>query len=215
MSIKKFLPSNLFILLIGIALFLSSCQRNSLKQSTKTSNSIHEVDDEMRKMSTQIEVTATSLDKLMKADAPDFKNDFDTYSENLNKLRHQGKIVINRVDDMKSNSKEYFAEWEKQEDTYTNPKIRGLSEQRRNKLEKSYNEVRVSSIGIKEAYLTYQTDLDEIHSYLANDLTPEGIKALRPVTDKANDDLRPLKKSFNPMIEALNDIREQMYHENK
>lgn len=211
MTFKKKLSPNLLILLIGITLFLCSCQRNGITRAMKTSNSIHDVDEEIRKMSTQIEITATSLETLIKAEAPDYKNDFDSYTENLNKLRHQGKIVLKRVDEMKSNSKEYFSEWEKQENTYTNQTIRDLSEQRRNKLAKSYDEVRISSIGIKEAFLTYQTDLNEIHSYLSNDLTASGIKALKPVTQKANQDLYPLKKSFNPVINALNEIRDQLY----
>jgi hypothetical protein len=211
MNFKKYLPVNLFLLLIGIVAFVCSCEKNKLSRAINTSNSIHDVDDEMRRMATQIEVTATSLDVLVDADIADYKNAYDSYSRNITKLNHQGKIVLKRVDEMKSNSKEYFKEWEKKESTYTNQSIRDLSEQRRNKLAKSYDEVRISSIGIKDTYSAYSLDINEIDSYLANDLTPGGIKAMKPVIKKASQDLSSLKKSFTPVIEALDEIRSQLY----
>lgn len=211
MNLKFYLPSKQYFFLLGIILLLCNCEKNSLTRAINTSNSMQDVDEEMRKMSTQIVVTATSLETLIDAEVPDLKNDFDAYSANLKKLNHQGKIVLKRIDEMKSKSKEYFVEWEKQENTYTNQTIRDLSEQRRIKLAKSYDEVRIKSIGIKEAYQAYSEDLNEIQAYLANDLTPSGIDALKPVTQKANQNLKQLKKSFEPVIEALNEIRAQMY----
>lgn len=215
MNFKNLLPAKLCIILIGLSLFISSCQRNGLTRSIKTSNSIQDVDEEMRKMATQIEATETSLETLVDAEAADLKNDFDDYSANLNKLNAQGKIVMKRIDEMKTKSRDYFVEWEKQENTYTNQNIRDLSEQRRNKLAKSYDEVRIKSIGIKGTYLAYSTDLNEIQSYLENDLTLNGIKTLKPVTRKASENLELLEESFEPVIEALNDIRTQLHGGNK
>jgi chromosome segregation ATPase len=215
MNFKFFQSTYLFILLIGIALFSISCERNGLTRAMKTSTSIQDVDEEIRRMATQIEATSTSLTTLINAEIPDLKNAYDSYSVNLTKLNHQGRIVLKRVNEMKTNSKEYFSEWEKQENTYTNQTIRDLSEQRRTKLANSYDQVRITSAGITKTYEDYYTDLNEIHSFLANDLTPSGINVLKPVTKKANQDLGHLKKSFTPVVDSLNEIREQLYGGNK
>jgi hypothetical protein len=112
---------------------------------------------------------------------------------------------------MKSRSKEYFAEWEKQGDNYANPQIRELSEERRNKLAEIYNQVHKAGGGVKNAYLAYLSDLKEIHLYLSNDLTPKGLESIAPVANKTNQDLEVLRASIQPVIAALDGIKAELY----
>src|SRR6185369_16407589 len=129
------------MLLLGTAAFLNGCATTGMDRSVNTSNSIKDVDSEIRKMIVQIDVTGTSLDSLVMVGQPNLKKSFDSYSDNLVKLEKEGKRVLKRVDEMKSRSKEYFAEWEKQGDAFTNPQIRELSEERRNNLAQTYAKV--------------------------------------------------------------------------
>jgi chromosome segregation ATPase len=182
-----------------------------MDRSVKTSNSIQEVDNEIRKMIVQIDVTGTSLDSLVMAGEPDLKKSFDTYSDNLAELDKEGKKVLKRVAEMKSQSTEYFAEWEKQGDAFTNPQIRELSEERRSKLAGIYAQVPAAGAGIKGSYNAYLTDLKEIQQYLSNDLTPKGIEAIAPVAKKSIQDREVLKESLKPVISALDEIKAELY----
>ena len=69
------------MLLLGTAafLFLWGCATTGMDRSVKTSNSIKEVDSDIRKINVQIDVTATSLDSLVKTGQPDLKKAFETY----------------------------------------------------------------------------------------------------------------------------------------
>lgn len=199
------------MLLLGTSAFLGGCATTGMDRSVKTSNSIQEVDSEIRKMIVQIDVTGTSLDSLVIAANHDLKKSFNTYSDNLVKLDREGKRTIKRVEEMKSRSKEYFAEWEKQGDAYTNPQIRELSEERRIKLANLYAQVPAAGVGIKGAYHAYLTDLKEIQLFLSNDLTPKGVDAIGPVAKKTVQDREDLKASLRPLIYALDEIKAELY----
>jgi chemotaxis protein histidine kinase CheA len=205
-------------LLIFISLFLfaattllGGCATTGMDRSVKTTNSIKEVDTEIRKMSVQIDITASSLDSLVKAGQPDLKKSFDAYSDNLIKLEKEGKLVIKRTEEMKASSKEYFSEWEKQGDAFTNQEIRELSAERRNKLAEIYARVPAAGAGVKGSYNAYLTDLKEIQKYLSTDLTPKGVEAIAPVAQKSVQNLDALKISLKPVIAALDEIKAELY----
>ena len=199
------------MLMLGTSAFLGGCATTGMDRSVKTSNSIQEVDSEIRKMVVQIDVTGAALDSLVISGNPNLRKSFDSYSDNLAKLDGEGKRVFKRVDEMKSRSTQYFAEWEKQGDAYTNPEIRELSEERRNKLAKIYAQVPEAGAGIKGAYLDYLTNLKEIQKYLSNDLTPKGVDAIAPVANKSIHNREVLKESIKPLIYALDEIKAELY----
>jgi len=199
------------VLLLGAAAVIGGCATTGIDRSVKTTNSIQEVDGEIRKMMVQIDATGATLDALVRAEKPDLKKSFDAYSDSVEKLDNEGKRTLKRIDEMKQNSKEYFAEWEKQGDTFTNPQIRELSEERRSRLAGIYAQVPASAIGVKGAYIAYLTDLKEIQMFLSNDLTPSGVSAIEPVANKTVQDRETLKASLVPVIAALDDIKVELY----
>jgi predicted GTPase len=199
------------LLLLGAAAFLGGCATTGMDRSVKASNSIREVDDDIRKMVAHVDLTAASLDVLVMASQPDLKKSFDAYKDNLAKLESHGKRVIKHIEEMKLRNKEYFSEWEKQGDNYTNPQIREFSEERRNKLAEIYNQVHKTGGGVKNAYLAYLSDLKEIHLYLSNDLTPKGLESIAPVANKTKQDLEVLRASIQPVIAALDGIKAELY----
>lgn len=203
------------MLLISTAALQFGCATTGMDRSVKTSNSIKEVDNEIRKMIVQIDATAISLDSLVVAGNPNLKKSFDSYSDNVSKLEKEGKKMNKRVDEMKLQSKEYFGEWEKQGDAFTNTEIRELSADRRNKLAEIYARVPVAASGVKGSYLAYLTGLKEIQKHLSNDLTPKGVEIITPVANKSIQDLDALKVSFRPLISALDEIKAELYHGKK
>jgi hypothetical protein len=199
------------MLLLGTTAFLGGCATTGMDRAVKTANSIQQVDSEIRELIVQIDVTGASLDSLVKAGQPNLREAFDSYSNDLAKLDSQGKRLLERIEEMKLRSKEYFVEWEKDGDAYTNSRIGDLSDQRRNELAEIYARVPAAGIGIKRAYLAYLTGLKEIQTYLSNDLTPKGVDALAPVAKNTVKDRDALITSFKPVIAALDEIKAELY----
>ena len=203
------------LVLLGTTTFLGGCATTGVDRSVKASNSMQNEDKEIRKLIVQIDTTGSSLDALMVARAPDLRKPFDHYSKNLEKLDSEGKRTLRRMDEMKSRSTAYFSEWEKQGDSYNNPQIRELSDDRRAKLAGIYAQVPEAGIGIKGAYREYLTDLKEIQLYLSNDLTPKGIDTIAPVASKTIQDREALKTSLIPLLAALDAIHAELYNGKK
>lgn len=199
------------MLLIGTATLVGGCATTGMDRAVKASNSIKDVDSEIRKMNVQIDVTSASLDTLVVADKSDLKKRFDSYTDNVEKLDKEGKKVLKRIDEMKLRNNQYFTEWEKEGDSFSNAEIRELSEQRRSKLAETYARVPAAGSGIKGSYHAYLTDLQEIQKYLSNDLTPKGVQAITPVANRSVQDLNALKASLIPVVAALDEIKAELY----
>jgi chromosome segregation ATPase len=199
------------MLIFGTVSIMGGCATTGMDRSVKASNSIKDVDSEIRKMNVQIDVTAVSLDTLVAADKNDLKKRFDSYSDNVEKLDKEGKKVLKRIDEMKLRNNQYFSEWEKDGDSFTNSEIRELSEQRRSHLAEIYARVPVAGSGIKGSYHAYLTDLKEIQKYLSNDLTPKGVTAITPVANRSVQDLNALKASLVPVTAAMDEIKAELY----
>lgn len=199
------------LLLLGTAAFQGGCATTGLVRSERTSNSMQDEDKEIRKLIVQVNETGSSLDALMVAGPKDLKKSFDTYTDNVKRLDNEGQRTLKRMDQMKAHSKDYFAEWEKQGDSYSNPEIRALSDERRVKLAESYARIPEAGIGIKGVYHAYLTDLKEIQLYLSNDLTPKGLEAIAPVVNKTIVDRESLKASLVPLLAALDAVQADMY----
>ena len=215
MKLRNYSLACCTLLLLGTTTFLGGCATTGVDRSVKASNSIQNEDQEIRKLIVQIDLTGSSLDTLMVASAPDLKKPFDTYTKNLAKLDSEGKRTIKRMDEMKERNKDYFAEWEKQGDTYTDPEIRALSNERRSNLAAIYARIPEAGMGIKGAYKSYLTDLKEIQSFLSNDLTPKGLDAIAPVANRTIQDREALKISFGPLLAALDAVNAEMYNKKK
>jgi len=211
MKLRNYSLACCTLLLLSSTAFMGGCATTGMDRSQRASNSMQNEDKEIRKLIVQIDVTGNSLDALMRAGAPDLKKPFDHYSKNLSQLDSEGKRTIKRMDDMKASSRDYFSEWEKQGDTYTNPQIRELSDERRARLASIYAQVPEAGMGIKGAYHAYLTDLKEIQLYLSNDLTPKGLDAMAPVANKTIQDREALKTSLVPLMAALDAINAELY----
>lgn len=212
MKLRK--QSLLFVSMIMLATtaFLGGCASTGMKRSEKTSNSIKHVDIEIREFMIQIDATSASLDSLVTGGKADPKKSFETYTKNVAKFEKDGNQVTRRLDEMKLSSREYFEEWAKEGDKFTNPEIRELSEERRSKLAGIYAQVPAANAGVKGSYNAALTDLKEIQKYLSNDLTPTGIERIAPVSQKSVQDLDQLKESLKPVISALDEIKSELYH---
>lgn len=212
MKLKKQSLAFFIAVVLAASALLGGCATTGMDRSVETSKSIKNVDTEIREMMVQIDATAASLDTLVVAGKANPKKSFDTYSKNVSKFEKEGKQVIKRLDEMKLDSREYFEEWAKQGDNFKNTEIRELSEERRSKLAGIYAQVPASSAKVKGSYHAYLNDLKEIEKYLSNDLTPSGIEGITPVAQKSVQNLDDLKSSLKPVINALDDIKTELYH---
>ncbi|HAR98926.1 MAG TPA: hypothetical protein DCS11_08560 [Syntrophus sp. (in: bacteria)] len=201
-------PATLNVLWLGVGiLVLVACASTGMQRSAKSTASMQTVDSDIKQALLQVDVTNASLENLIRPGQLDAKKAFDHYSGNVAKMEGKGQLLVKHIDEMSARRLDYFAEWEKQGNTYANAEIRELSEQRRADLSAIFAEIPAASVGVKGALNTYLSDIREIQKYLSNDLTSKGIESITPTAQKAVDDGAELKETVKPVVAAIERAR--------
>lgn len=193
--------------LFGAITCLTGCATTGQDRAKKTTNLMQEVENDYKQAPGRIDATNASLENLVNPNQADRKKAYRTYAENADKMEKLGKRLEMHTDKMRTHGSEYFAEWET---SYTNPEIREISERRRNEMREIYAKIPEASVGVKGALKSYMKDIREIQMYLANDLTPQGVEAIRPVAQTAVKDGDNLKESIKPVLAAIDRARTEM-----
>lgn len=202
-----------FITIIGLALIsLASCSSNNgMQRSNEATTTMQTMDSDIKLVVVQLDATGASLDELTNPVQSDVKKAFNLFSDNVLKIEKMEKDFAKHADEMNARGKDYFEEWQKEGDSYKNPQIQALSEQRRTKLNDIYGMIAQNSVGVKEAFKTYVSDVKEIQAYLSNDLTPMGIESIAPLSGRVVNDGTNLKNSIKNVQSAIENARAEMY----
>jgi hypothetical protein len=195
---------------LGIILAMTGCSITGMDRSAKAGNTMESVQEDMQNAVTQIDITNAALEEVVKPGQSDAKGAFKKYSSEAGKMQKSGKKLFEHADQMSAQGKDYFEEWRTQGNTFTNPEIQALSEQRRADLNAVFAKIAESSVGVKGALKSYLTDISEIEAYLSNDLTPKGIEAITPVARAAISDGDSLKAAINPVLSAIGNARSEL-----
>jgi hypothetical protein len=204
-------PAFLFtaILMVGL-LSMAGCATNGLQRSTKAGNSMQVVEDDIRQVVAQVDVTGKSLRDLVKPGQSDVKKSFKKYSANVDKMEKLEQRYFEHADKMNAQGKDYFQEWQTQGDTYASPQIQALSEQRRADQSAVFVKISEANVGVRGAFKAYMSDIREIEMYLSNDLTSKGVESITPITQKAVMDGAALKDAINPVLFAIGQARAEL-----
>ena len=189
---------------------LTGCATTGAERSAKTTNTMQTVGNDYQQVAVQVDATNAALQDLINPNQPDMRKSLDNYKTNVAKMEKLGNQLDRHSNQMNAQGQNYFSEWEKQGNTYTNPQVRALSEQRRVELRQVFAEVPEASIGVKGTLRTYISDIKDIQKYLSNDLTPKGVEAVTPIAQKAMQDGEELKSSVKPVVAAIDRVRNAM-----
>lgn len=197
-------------IMIITSIIIEGCTLTGMQRSENTTTTMETLDNDIKIVINQLDITGASLEAIMRPNQQDIKKTYDAFKENVSKMESKEKDFIKHADEMKKRGKEYFAEWEKDRNQYKNQQIQALSAQRRNDLETIYGRIAENSVGVKEAYRIYLSDLREMQLYLSNDLTSNGIDAISPVSNKIISDGSNLKLSLTNLQGAIDRARNEM-----
>lgn len=182
-------PSNqsvvfIFGMLIIAVISIASCTTTGIQRSKEATTTMTTMDSDIKLIVVQLDATGASLDELTKPGNSDVQKAFYLYKDNVSKIENMEKDFAKHTDEMNARGKDYFEEWEKEGDKYKNPRIQQLSDDRRIELSGIYGDIATNSIGVKDNFKAYVSDVKEIQTYLSNDLTPKGIESIAPISGR-------------------------------
>jgi hypothetical protein len=197
-------------MILAGTLSVAGCAKTGMQRSTKTGTTMQSVESDIKQVIAQVDVTGASLQELIRPGQPDAKKAFKQYTDNVDKMQGMEKRFFEHSDKMRVQGKEYFEEWRTDGNTYTNPQIQALSEQRRADLSADFVRISEASVGVKGSFNAYMSDLKEIQNYLSNDLTPKGVEAITPIAQQAVMDGTSLQAAIYPVLNAVSNARGEL-----
>jgi hypothetical protein len=202
----------IFASIVVALICIAGCSSTGIQRSEKATTTMQTIDNDIKLIVVQLDATGASMDELTRPGQSDVKKAFISCTENVSKIEKMEKAFAIHADEMKDRGKNYFDEWQKEDNKYNNAQIRALSEQRRAQLGEIYAKIAENSIGVKGPFKAYVSDVKEIQIYVSNDLTSKGIESIAPVTRKAVDDGEKLKSAIRNLQEAIGKAKAEMSH---
>lgn len=99
-------------------------------------------------------------------------------------MNDNAKAVEKRADDLRAKRSEYLREWSREAQGIRNDEIAQLAAVRQQELELEFNALTESMATARAAFIPYRQDLNDIRTYLKNDLTATGLQSIRPVAER-------------------------------
>ena len=181
-----------------------------LSLSSKTIDSIEDVESEMNIGMKQILVTFNALDILTNNETGDMATEFKVYSKELKKLESIAKKVASRNQSLRARAEAYFNSWQNEAATIKSEKIKAVSDERRETAKASFTKMKESFADAKTAFSTMMDELKDIQLYLSNDLTKSGIDACRSIAKDAKNDAEKVEKSLRIAIDELIRVKKEL-----
>ena len=180
-------------------------------RAEKATTSIQAVENDMKTMTSQINSTNSSLNQvILSKGTPAARGAFDTFSANVSQMESAAAAFIKDSDQMTARGTDYFQEWSKSGNTYTNPQIQQLSEMRRTELTNTFRQMSDSSSAVKGQVNSYLSQIKQIRTYLSNDVSRAGIDAISPVAQKAINDGQQIISQVQPILTAAEQARAEI-----
>lgn len=181
-----------------------------MQRSQDVQSDMQTVDNDIKLIIVQLDAINASLDELTKPGQADVKRAFDVYSKNVSNMEKLEKDFSKHADQMTESGKTYFKEWDENNNQYDNPEIQRNSDERREALGNVYDKIAENSIGVKEAFRLFVSDVTQISSYLSNDLTTKGITSISSLADGTVRNGDQLKNELENLQAAIEDARAEM-----
>ena len=189
------------------AALLSGCGTTSgYKQADKTGAGIAEFREEIVNGKKAVDATMQSLSEIAASATTNPRKAFEKFQDNVAKLESTAAKVRSRAESMKEKGQAYFKQWEQELATVSNPEIRSLAEQRKAKLQETFDSIRKYSEPLKLQFAPWMSNLKDLEKYLANDLTIAGVEAAKGLFTKTTNEGLEVQKSMDALVAELNTV---------
>src|SRR5262245_16603980 len=198
------------IMAAGASLLFSGCgTTKGYKQADKTGAGIAEFREEITKGKAEIAATMKSLGDIASTANTDPRKAYNQFSKDVANLDSTADKIRKRAQSMKEQGEAYFKQWETELTQVNNPEIRALAEQRKAKLQETFQSIRKYTEPLKAQFEPWMSNLKDLEKYLGNDLTIGGVDAAKPLFTKTTDGGLEVQKSMDALVAELNTISDR------
>ena len=118
--------------------------------------------------------------------------------------------LAERADDMRTRARDYITNWEVEVYGVEDPNLRQQAEARRSDVRASYGRLADNTRALRDTMQPFRRQLDDLQTFLANDLTQAGVRAAGPSIQRATQSGRQVQQRMDALIQELDRVAGSM-----
>jgi len=189
------------LLTIGLSGLLAAANQASGQE--QLGKSIRDAHVETSRTFQQLQATLGALNELTAQKKGDLKPAYNTFCAEAAKTVEAAGVTATRHQWMAGEGRKYFSEWQNTVNTIANESLRKKAQKRLNSVQKSYDEVEESLKVAAGKFKPYLSDLNDIKTALATDVTAGGVKAIKGTVRTANWDYQFVERAVNSAMKEM------------
>lgn len=197
-----------FVILSLLALGIAGCASDKAPAQQRvedTAGAINAAIDEIKTGRTQLDGVLNSLQRLQTPDA-DVKATYATLKTQVTEMNETAKKIADRSADMRAKAAEYRGKWLKESQSYADPDLKKAGEERAEAVREQFSKIAELGVKARDAYKPFETQLNDVVSYLANDLSPAAATAAKPVLARASEQGTNLAGTLDSLIAEMTKV---------
>src|SRR5260221_5254308 len=189
-------------LLIALALS-SGCETAGHQRAESTAMHMEDMRAAVVALKEKVSAVPTSFAKVVEQAEVDPKPSFEQYKKSVSAMKAGLDRAESQMKSMKDQGQTYFAEWQKQSATLSDPDLKQRALERREKLSKAVAAVSDAMTAAQAVIAPFTKTSADLQVCLNNDLTSAGIKSVADKSKQVAKDASSIGKQLDDVIQAL------------
>jgi hypothetical protein len=193
-------------------IMLAACATSTPDRAVKAASSLQVMQDNSSKARAQIDTVLSSLDVLMEAPADRLRETYDRYDKDVRQMNEYADDMRENDADLRTNGNDYLAHWQRDTSNVQDPELRAVSEQRRDEIVRSSQNMRSTVTEAAGSFDAFLRDINDIKKVMGNDLTLTGQSDVRRTTvaQTAHSEGARVKTMVHRAEQAIEGFRSQI-----
>lgn len=196
----------IFTLLTAALILLGGCNSTGYDRASVTTTSLEQTAIKLQQGHEQIDTVLITLSNLFDSPEADIRAQFEQFDNAVKKLETLSAEVSKSAADMKVQGGDYFQKWDAELAKIQNENIRSRSTDRKNTVAARFERVRANYAQTTADFAPFMSDLTDIRTALAVDLTAGGLASIRDAAIRANDNALPLRRSLSDLADDFTSL---------
>lgn len=188
----------------AISIFSSACSTVGYQKADNTSSTLQETAKSIDRSIPPLDATLVALNNLLNSPSEEFKPRFEAYQTSVSEFETSMNEVNKDNQTMQTSGKAYFSNWSQELSKIQNDSIELRSRERMEDLTKRFEKTNDQYAQSTAESSPFLSNLNDIRTALATDLTDGGIDSLKGLQKQLDRDGKALRET---LIELSTDCK--------
>jgi len=184
-------------------LTFTGCATTPADQAANMASSVTKTSQQLEASRAAVTQVLTTLNQLVTQPEGDMRSQYNDYLASVKNLVSTSDKVQSSVNEMVANGRAYFMNWSNQVAAISDPALKKLSDERKEKASAGLAELKANTDKVRASYAPLEKSLNDVGIYLGNNLTADGIAALKPRLNDIKINAVAVRDSLNDVVQSL------------